>query len=1221
MGYCMQSKVILFVFLLAAPGLLLAQSGQAVLQGTARDPGGAVIPSAKVTAVHLPTSGSRETITNEVGFYILPSLPIGPYKLTVEAAGMQTWEGELTLLVGQTAVVDPTLSVASVATEITVAGNVTALTVQESPTLGQIIERVRIEQLPLNGRFISSLVNVTIPGVEGSRTFGLREAALEYVQDGAALVNRDTGTLQTRPPGLDTIEEFKVETNNSSAKVNRPATVILSTKSGGNQFRGSLFATNRNNSLGVARRRQDYYTKPPKLVRNEVGASLGGPVLLPKIYDGRNRTFFFAAWEAYRNRSSATTSLSMPTLEMRQGNFSGLIDSLGRRLTLYDPWSTTERWARTPYTNNQIPVSRMSPLAKYLYSVTPAPTHPERNPLVSSNFFAPGPENRSDNTLTTRFDHRFSDRDQIFVRVTRGDNIREYLGNEPSFPTLDNSTNVTYRNTVNYSAVFSWTRSISASFFTETLVTWSYENLDFYGGDYFKNWAGALGLPNPFGEEGFPYIRNTGFGMHYVQPDNRRNNRTWIAGWDQNFTRVAGRHELQFGVRLRNERMHVLPDQGGVSGNHAFNSCGTCLYDPASGTTYSSVPRTGHDSANLFLGIAASYSAVFSQKTYRFRDREVAFYLQDNWKLSPRLTVNLGMRYEYHPPLHENLGLFTGFDMERRAVVNSRSIDELVRLGRTTPEIVNTFTRIGVKFLTADEVGLPRNLTYTDAYGFGPRAGVAYRLSQSRRPVILRTGYGLYVYPPPLRNFNAPLRSNPPFQATFSTSFTSAAQSPDGLPNYAMRSVPSVIAGVNSSGVIDTKRPGSVNRGGFTVNFFDPQQPLTRVHEWNLTVEREVLENVVARLSYVGNHGFNLEQFRHFNQAPNNYIWFTTTGLALPTGEFAGVARRSYDKATYGDIRRYQKTGWSNYNGLTFEVQRRHSKGFGYQFFYVLSNAFRVAGDGWRDDLIPDPITFLPGAVPTDIDALNRFINYRRDTSIPKHRLRWNWLIDLPFGRGKAIGRNASGLLDKLIGGWQLAGLGTYRSRYWSLPTTNWGAQGKVEIYGTKYPIEDCRSGTCIPGYLYWNGYIAANRINSHDAQGRPNGIMGVPSNYQPAHRPIIPIPADGGSPTDPLAQFYDSNTVFITLNNGVVQRISMDTNLHPWRNQSAPGPWSFGMDASAFKTIPIGERLALRLNIDFFQVLNNPGLDLPSSTNGIISLQNSSNSPRTLQLTARLSW
>lgn len=1194
------------------------------IQGTVRDPLGAVIPRAAVKVLQTATGAERTSTTNDAGLYSFPALPIGAYKVTVEAQGFQGWEAAVQLQVGQVAVVNASLQIASTASEITVAGDVTTLLVESSPTLGQIIERQRIEQLPLNGRFLNGLLGQTIPGVEGTKTFGLNEAATEYVQDGAALVNRDTGNLQARPPGLDTIQEFKVETNNSSAKINRPATVIVSTKAGTNELHGAVFETARNNGLAFARRRQDYYDKPPHYVRNEFGFSVGGPIVLPKLYNGKNRTFFFTAWEAYRKYESRTTSLSMPTMAMRNGDFSGLVDSLGRPSILYDPWSTQSRaqnWARTPYPGNRIPINSRSPLATYLYSVTPEPTHNDRNPLVTPNFFAPIQDNRVDNTITIRLDHRLSDRDNTFLRVTHGDNINQYPGNEPSYPTLDGSTNITNRTARNASAVASWTHTFSPTLFSETLVNWSYENYDIYAGDYYRNWATQLKLPNPLNEDGFPYIYETGFGMYYVQPDNRRNNRTWIAGLDQNFTKMAGKHELQFGIRLRNERMNVLPDQGGVSGRHYFNSCATCLYDPASGSSYSSVPRTGHNSANLFLGLANYYQVVYSQKMYRFRDREFSVYLQDNWKLSSRLTLNLGLRYEYHPPLWEAQNLFTGFDMASKSIINGRPIDELIQLGRTTTGIVNTFTKIGVKFTTAEQMGLPENLTYADKAGFGPRLGLAYKAGGGKRPLILRTGYSLFVYPPPLRNFDAATRSNAPFQATFTRSFTAANQSPDGLPNYAMRSVPTIVAGLNSENVIDLNNPAGVTRGSFTTNFFDPQQPVTRVSEWNFTLEREVMDSTVLRVAYVGNHGFNLERFQSLNNQSNSYIWFVSTGLPLPTGEYSGVARRSFDKTTYGDIRMFQKTGYSNFNGATIEVQRRQKDGWGYQFFYTLSNNFRSGGNGWRDGIIPDPIVFLPGTMPADVKELDRLVNYQRDTAVPHHRLRWNWLVDLPFGRGKKWGGNVSSLMDKLIGGWQVAGTGTYRSNYWALPTGNWGYLGDIEIYGTKYRIEDCRSGTCIPGYLYWNGYIPANRINSYDASGKPNGVMGVPDNYKPAHLPIYPTPKQGVAANDPLAPYYESNNVWIPLKNGTVQRVAMNTNFHPWRQQYLPGPWNFGLDASIFKTVRFGERMALRMNADFFNVLNNPGMGQPNSTSGIISLQNSSNGPRQLQLTLRLSW
>ena len=255
----------------------LTQTGTGTIQGTVRDPTGAVIPGAKIVLTHVATSRAWEVTSNSVGFFTQPSLQIGDYKLVVEAAGMKRWEGALQLQAGQIAVVNPEMGLGATATEITVAGDVSPVIVTENATLGQVLERSRIEQLPLNGRFLTTLVDVTTPGVDSGRVFGLRETAFEYIQDGAVLKNRDTGGHTGRPPGLDTVAEFKVETNNSSAKMNRPASALVVTRSGTNEMHGSGFWTHRNSGIGVARRRQDYYTKPPHLVRNEFGGSLGAP--------------------------------------------------------------------------------------------------------------------------------------------------------------------------------------------------------------------------------------------------------------------------------------------------------------------------------------------------------------------------------------------------------------------------------------------------------------------------------------------------------------------------------------------------------------------------------------------------------------------------------------------------------------------------------------------------------------------------------------------------------------------------------------------------------------------------------------------------------------------------------------------------------------------------------------------------------------------------------
>ena len=215
----------------------------------------------------------------------------------------------------------------------------------------------------------------------------------------------------------------------------------------------------------------------------------------------------------------------------------------------------------------------------------------------------------------------------------------------------------------------------------------------------------------------------------------------------------------------------------------------------------------------------------------------------------------------------------------------------------------------------------------------------------------------------------------------------------------------------------------------------------------------------------------------------------------------------------------------------------------------------------------------------------------------------------------------AGPVMNRLAGGWQIAGSGSAASRWWNLPTGTWGTLGEVETYGTKYPVEDCRSGQCIPGYLYYNGYIPANRINSHDAQGRPNGVMGVPQNYRPSHQPVNPIPANGGSPSDPNYGNYETNNVYVTLKNGTRQLVAMDTGLHPWCNQAVLGPWLSDVSASLFKTVPITERISLRVNLDAFNVLNMPGLPMPDANSGILSLRTSARGARVLQWTARLSW
>ena len=214
----------------------------------------------------------------------------------------------------------------------------------------------------------------------------------------------------------------------------------------------------------------------------------------------------------------------------------------------------------------------------------------------------------------------------------------------------------------------------------------------------------------------------------------------------------------------------------------------------------------------------------------------------------------------------------------------------------------------------------------------------------------------------------------------------------------------------------------------------------------------------------------------------------------------------------------------------------------------------------------------------------------------------------------------------RLIGGWQVAGLGSLGSTYFTLPTSNWNFNGPVEVYGYKYPIQNCTSGVCMPGYLWWNGYIPANLINSHDKNGNPNGYEGIPDNYKPAATPLIPygttaLPANAPANTN-ISTYWDTNTAWVKLANGIGATGDLSTpSPNPWRNQRIPSVLQWGLDASIFKTVPISERVNIRFNADFFNVLNHPGNPNSVGADGFLNTQSSGQSPRTLQLTLRLIW
>lgn len=589
-----------------------------------------------------------------------------------------------------------------------------------------------------------------------------------------------------------------------------------------------------------------------------------------------------------------------------------------------DPSSSTTRGpqavqpsagVRTPYPNNIIPQRLRSPLASYIYSVLPLPTHNDINPQVADNFFALTPTVDDQRTLTFRVDHRLGDNDQVFGRFSRGSrsNWNRRTNESGTLITLDGFFNREARVESNHSAMLPWSHVFSPSMFVETLVTGGNVYYAYNGPgaiSYETDVASILGTPNLFNVNGGPYFKGVGFGVA-LRGINPRNQDTRTLSFEQNYTKMAGTHSFDFGGRWRKEKVDVLPDML-PQASSAFTTSPTALYDPATGNAPAAVARTGHSSASFFLGLANNYSQNMPPAPLRMAGHETSLYLQDNWKVTKNLTLNLGVRWEYLPPLLDSTGMLTTFDMNSRSIVPEASMDYLVKNGYTNEAILNSYRTLAVRFTTPSEVGMTGDMIKTSKTDFAPRVGFAYRLNASGRNFVVRGGYGSYHFTIPARTFSEQ-RLNAPRMGGFSWNPNNAARSPDGMSNWHLRSKPEVIAGQNSANVIDPTRSDSIARG-VTVRNMANDLPTTVAHEWSFTIEHEILKNTVAKIGYVGTAGRNLEQNHQMNGQPGNYVWFMTRRQPVPTGAYASVARRSFDREVYGDIWVWNKSGYSNFS-------------------------------------------------------------------------------------------------------------------------------------------------------------------------------------------------------------------------------------------------------------------------------------------------------------------
>jgi hypothetical protein len=765
-----------------------------------------------------------------------------------------------------------------------------------------------------------------------------------------------------------------------------------------------------------------------------------------------------------------------------------------------------------------------------------------------------------------------------------------------------------------------------------------------FSGDYTRYYTNELGLPNPNNQPGYPVVNNIGVGTgasNYFQPVNWNQQFFNYYIMENNGTKIKGTHEIQYGMHLRYDQLTYMPQQQRTAGNLSFAAVTTGLYDPVNSTVSSRAMTnyTGHVAGAAYLGYA-NYEVRLAKGKYYMLQHEDSFYIQDNWRATRRLTLNLGFRWQFSPYPKDKYYIMSAYSKKDNAIVLGNTLDTFYKIRATTEPFINILKGYGMKFLTWDQAGYPQKLVKDNWRDFSPHVGFAYRALEGRKSFILRSGYALNYMLIPIYGWNDRMRMNTPFAAFYQNyGLTDGAQSPagDGINNWGLVNAPTIIAGKNSANAVSFDKPMGITPGteSFQNAYFDLDQPTTRVHDWNLTLEKEVMRDTVLRASYVGLKGVRQDSYDDWNQQMPSYVWMVTTKTLYPTGTAANYSTRPISAGPFGNLQEWRKDGWNWSNGIRAELYRRYSRGIGYQIMYQFYNATRAAGHGWYYDSAISPVSsFLPAEQIPDRRKFMETYMYRRDTNIPHDEIRWNWVVDLPVGKGKKFLGHANRFLDAFVGGWQLSSMGRWRNYWITLPVgTNWPTGAKVEYYGRKYPIQDCTSGVCRNSYLMWNGYIPAYLINSVDSSGKPNGYMGIPADYKPAVAPLWPYPADYRSRNannDPNFNNYGTSYIWLTVTNQAAPvRVNLSgtgnggwaSPVHPFNGLflEAAGNWNF--DTALFKSFVIKEGVKLRVQCDTFNTFNHPGDAVSAGGSGVASNYGSQNSARVLQLSMRLTW
>ena len=915
---------------------LQAQNANASVKGTVTDPSGAAVSGATVDLTNLGTEEHRESKTSDAGTYDFASLPPGEYEVRAKAAGFAEWTGKLTLRVSQELAVNPTLMTASLATTVIV-NDVTPVITTEESSLSDVKEARRIESLPLQSRNFLNILNFT-PGVVSNgfagqgqgytRVNGIPGGSIDYLVDGMTASERYTNELQRLPQALPTIQELKVSTANATAEYSRAGMVEVVTKSGTNQFHGQVFELNQTNALAAKSFHQNFVSH---LVRNEFGGNLAGPVWFPKLYNGRNKTFFFADAEGIKQRNAASESYTVPLASWKKGDFSNYTDDVGNLIKIYDPLTTrydpaTKSYTRQQFPGNIIPANRLNSAGAKVATYLPDPNVnvPYYNGL---NYQNPNATSTDDRTLVTAKIDQVLGANRLSGRYTYTD--------EKNFgPKYFLNPNV--RLLGGHNAALSLTELIKPNLINE--LRGGVQRFHAFRGPQPINppITQTLGLPTYPGSIAWPsfYFGDSWTPSGYfdgIDRDNPQDAPNLTFTLSDNLTWTRGKHELKFGFFFQRSAVNTF-ETGQPGGDYNFSGSYTGLMDPAAaatGTYNSQLPNTGAGLADMLLGYT-DYAALNQYPRFYTRQSDFAGYAQDNWKVSRRLTVNAGLRYEYWTPFSDKRNQASTLNLNAAGgpVVIYAGSGPITSQG-FPQAVVDAYTSAGLKFQSAKQAGYPSSLWSMQKTNFAPRIGAAFQIDQK---TVVRGAYGIYDWVMPLVQYHQNTRRNPPFSYSYQSipdnndPTASELTFPAGGSLYASQGLNDRTLGNN----FITPSALSISKGsGWQILPWDTNYKTQMAQEWNFTLERKLPFLFGGRVSYVGTHGGNLIQYDPINvPAPRG---LSAPGATVPQRraypDFASSSTSTMDLLNY--------TGYSNSNQLQAELKRNYSNGIVVQVFYT----------------------------------------------------------------------------------------------------------------------------------------------------------------------------------------------------------------------------------------------------------------------------------------------